>query len=203
MYQALIAASRTLQHVARLGIEADPVLFGVGSPYRDRGMQVRLQSPQEMNDHNFEGLSMWLYRVERDDMHLNAPPVRISATQQRREPLPLRLHYLCTPITSRDNEGDPETEQYVLGKVLQVFHSRPVLRGMDLQAEFAGTDTELHVRLETLTLDETSRVWDSLDSSYQLSVSYEVGIVTIASSLEPAGVVPVVAVLPEHHVVVG
>ena len=45
----------------------------------------------------------------------------------------MRLHYLATPITNRQNEGDPDTEQYVLGKVLQPFHSRPVQpRGVDL-----------------------------------------------------------------------
>jgi hypothetical protein len=49
--------------------------------------------------------------------------------------LPLRLHYLVTPLTSRDNAGDPETEQYLLGKIMQAFYSHPILGGADLQQE--------------------------------------------------------------------
>ena len=46
-----------------------------------------------------EGLSLWLYRVLRDDMRLNDPPERLAPTLFRAPPLPLRLHYLITPVT--------------------------------------------------------------------------------------------------------
>ena len=38
---------------------------------------------------------------------------------------------------------------------------------------------ELKVRLEPLTLEEITRVWEALEGSYQLSVSYEVSVVNI------------------------
>jgi uncharacterized protein DUF4255 len=118
-------------------------------------------------------------------------------------PLPLRLHYMITPITSRANQGDPETEQYVLGKVMQILHSRPVLRGADLRGEFVGSDVELTVRLETLNLDEIARVWDALEGSYQLCVSYEVSVVNIDSMLEAQAFTPVEVVVPEIGLIVG
>jgi len=89
-----------------------------------------------------------------------------------------------------------------MGKVLQLFHSHPVLRGADLQSEFSGTEVELKVRLEPMTLDEITRVWEALEGSYQLSVSYEVSIVNIDPELEPELVTPVQIAMPEYGVVV-
>jgi hypothetical protein len=86
--------------------------------------------------------------------------------------------------------------------VLQAFHSHSVLRGSDLQAEFTGTETELKLRLEPLSLEEITRVWEALEGSYQLSVSYEVSVVNIDSDLEPESVAPVTVALPEHGLIV-
>jgi hypothetical protein len=198
MYQALIATSKTLRVAVEAAIQADPILFAPSSPFNARGMTVRLNTPFEMQDHNHEGVSIWLYRIVRDDVRLNDPPTRPTPTTIRQPPLPLRLHYLVTPITNRANDGDPETEQYLMGKILQLFHSRPLLRGTDLKEELAGTNSELRVRLESLTVDEMSRVWDALEGSYQLSVSYEVALVDVDSALEPESVVPVTTVLPQY-----
>jgi uncharacterized protein DUF4255 len=198
MYTALNATSQTIQNFleTRLRIE-DPLRtsFTVG------GMVVSLHTPREMADRPAEGLSVWLYRVIRDDQRLNDPPTRIGPTQTRPAPLPLRLHYLMTPVTD-PTTGNPLTEQLILGRVLQAFHSHSVLRGSDLQAEFTGTETELKMRLEPLSLEEITRVWEALEGSYQLSVSYEVSIVNIDSDLEPESVAPVTVALPEHGLIV-
>ena len=141
MYTALRASSRTVAKFLEARFQADPLLSG----FFGGGMVVSLATPQEMNEKPAEGLSVWLYRIIRDDQRLNDPPVRISPTELRPPPLPVRLHYLMTPVTN-EQTGDPETEQLILGKVLQLFHSHPVLAGADLQAEFAGTEVELRVR---------------------------------------------------------
>ena len=202
MYQALIATSKTLQQLMEAFIRADPILFSATGPYQTRGMQVRLNTPFEMTDQNHEGVALWLYRIIRDEMRLNDPPSRPTPLTIRQPPLPLRLHYLVTPITNRAHDGDPETEQYLMGKILQLFHSHPMLSGADLKEELAGTTGELRVRLETLTLEELSRVWDAVEGSYQLSVSYEVSLVNVDSAIEPERVTPVTTVLPEYHVIV-
>jgi hypothetical protein len=197
MYTALRASSRTVVKFLEARLQADPLLSG----FFGGGMVVSLATPQEMNEKPAEGLSVWLYRIIRDDQRLNDPPVRISPTELRPPPLPVRLHYLMTPVTN-EQTGDPETEQLILGKVLQLFHSHPVLAGADLQAEFAGTEVELRVRLEPLMLEEITRVWESLDGSYQLSISYEVSVVNIMPELEPEQVSPVTISLPEHGLIV-
>jgi hypothetical protein len=197
MYTALRATSRTLAKFIETKFQADPLLSG----FFGGGMVVSLNTPQEMNEKPAEGLSVWLYRIIRDEQRLNDPPVRISPTELRPPALPVRLHYLMTPVTN-EQTGDPETEQLILGKVLQLFHSHPVLGGADLQAEFTGTEIELRVRLEPQSLEEITRVWEALEGSYQLSVSYEVSVVNIMPELEPEQISPVMISMPEHGLIV-
>jgi hypothetical protein len=203
MYQALHAASTTLMQFIDAQIKADSFLFAPAAPFRARSMVVSLNTPKEMEENNQEGVSLWLYRVIRDEQRLNDPPLRISATELRPPPLPLRLHYLVTPFTSRANLGDPDTEQYLLGKVMQTFHTTPLLHGADLRGELAGSDAQLHVRLETLSLDEMSRIWEALEGTYQLAVSYEVAVVNIDNAREPESLTPVQEVLAEIGQIMG
>jgi len=199
MYTALRATSQTLLRFLDTKFQADALLSGL---FGAGGMVVSLNTPQEMTKKPAEGLSLWLYRVIRDEQRLNDPPERLGPNLLRPPSLPVRLHYLMTPVTDR-KLGDPETEQLIMGRVLQAFHSRPVLRGADLQAELAGTEAELKIRLEPMSLEEITRVWEALEGSYQLSVSYEVSVVNIDSELEPEKVTPVAVALPEHGIIVG
>jgi Pvc16 N-terminal domain len=204
MFQALNATSTTLVDYLQTSIDGDPFFGTPGHPWRDRNMRVRLQTPSEMAESNTdEGVSFWLYRVVRDEERLNDPPRRVSPTQLRPPPLPVRLHYLVTPLTNRANEGDPDTEQYALGKVMQLLYSKPRFRGADLRGQFAATDVEFFIRLESLTLDEITRVWEGLNGEYQLSVSYEVSFVDIDAALEPESLTPVLVSLPEIGIVTG
>ena len=204
MFQALNATSTTLVDYLQASIDADPFFGTSGHPWRDRNMRVRLQTPSEMTQSNTdEGVSFWLYRVVRDEERLNDPARRISPTQLRPPPLPVKLHYLATPITNRVNDGDPDTEQYALGKLMQLLHSKPRFRGADLRGQFAGTEVEFFVRLESLSLEEITRVWEGLNGEYQLSVSYEVSFVDIEAALEPESLTPVLVSLPEIGIVTG
>jgi hypothetical protein len=197
MYTALRATSRTLARFLETKLGADALLSG----FFGGGMVISLNTPQEMNEKPAEGLSVWLYRIIRDDQRLNDPPVRIGKTELQAPPLPMRLHYLMTAVTN-EKFGDPETEQLILGKVLQLFYTHSVLRGADLQAEFSGTEVELKIRLEPLTLEEITRVWEALKGSYQLSVSYEVSVVNIMPELEPERISPVEIAMPEYGLIV-
>jgi hypothetical protein len=195
LYTALSATSETLAEYLRQQLAADIDFFANGT------MEVTLNNPHEMTDGGRQGLSVWLYRVERDEQRVNQPPRRIGPSRIEPTPLPLRLHYLITPIVNLENAESPSTEQTILGRVLQALHDRPVLRGADLQGDLAGTQAELTARLEALGLEEIARVWEALERSYQLSVSYEVGVVYIQSQREPEAVSPVEVVRPEWGVI--
>ncbi len=203
MFTALRSTSLTLAEILRQHFVADTSLRVFFDPGIGGTMVISLNSPQEMTENQNEGLSVWLYRVNRDSETLNAPRERSNRTQLRRQPLPVCLHYLLTPIVATNNPASAETEQLILGKGLQVLHDHPILRGAELQDDFIGTTVELHARLEMLSLEELSRVYDALDRSYQLSVSYEVSVALIESDHQPEDTSIVEVVIPRYGIIVG
>jgi hypothetical protein len=198
MKTAIQSTSVTLREVLRQALVTDPELNVFFDPGQGGVMNVSLLTPQELVDLNSEGVSLWLYRLQRDEQTLNQPPRRVAANQFQLPPLPLRLHYLVAPIVSHETRPlAPELEQHILGKVLQVFNDLGSLRGATLMADLAGQPLEIFVRLEPLSLEEITRVWDALDLSYQLCVSYEVSVVPIASGLGSRDHPPVDSVITE------
>jgi hypothetical protein len=161
-------------------------------------MVASLNNPEEFRDTNLEGVSIWLYLVERDPETLNQPQRRYAADQLTQRPLPLRLHYLVTPqVDHQTREAASELEQLVMGKILQVFYDTVSLTAGRLVNTLSGRPFEFFVRLEPLSLEQITRVWDALDRPYELCVSYEVSIVPIESALQPERIVPVDVAMPK------
>lgn len=200
MVTSLRATSRSIADYLQIQFETDPDLGAVFAPPGD--MRVYLNTPAQMNDQR-SGLSVWLYRVVRDENTLNRPPERISSGLTRRVPLPVKLHYLITPFTNIDGDDAQETDYVILGKVLQSFQATPCLTGVDLRDDFAGTDARIFVRLEVLALDEITRIWDALESSYRACLSYEVTVVDVHISNIPERTEPVRLPVPQIGVTVG
>jgi hypothetical protein len=199
MSTALRDTSVSLATLIQTTLSADPEVQALLPP--GDILLVSLNTPEEMGPANEQGLSLWLYRVARDDNLLNAPPRRVGPDRLRSPPLPMRLHYLLTPVFERQQGvAAPEFEQTLLGKVLQLFHENPQLRGSTLLGALAGRDLEITVRLETLSLDELSRVWDALERSYQLTLAYEVAVVPIDSRRDIVTGPPVGIFQPEYGV---
>lgn len=202
MYTALYSTSLALSNYLRAQLESVPTSLGFGG---GGARVVVLNSPHELREElKLEGLSVWLYRVERDEMRLNIPDERLPGDLLRPPPLPLRLHFLMTPVTFKGVGGAaPDVDQLMLGRVMQALHTKPILRGTDLDhTDLEGTDAQLHVHLETLALDEFSRVWEALEGSFTLAVSYEVTVVNVYPALEPLHISPVRIALPEVSVIV-
>lgn len=195
MYTILAATSATLRQMLVDAMAADIGPSGLASFFTG-GTVVSLETPNEMRTAGTQGLSVWLYRVARDEHRLNDPPIVRTRPSGDVEvlppPLPVRLHYLLTPIAN----ASPDTEQRILGRALQLFHTHPIVTGAFLRAELAGTPAELHMHLDALGLEEITRVWEALEGSYQLSVSYEVTLLRIESGSDPLRVSLVESVHP-------
>lgn len=202
MYTSLAATSETLRQMLLQAMTSDIGPSGLAGFFTGT-TTVSLETPQEMVRAGRQGVSLWLYRVIRDEDRLNDPPRARSLPNGQVEytpaPLPMRLHYLVTPL-ARNN---PNTEQRILGRVLQLFHAIPIVAGARLRAELTGTDAELHVHLEALGLEEITRVWEALEGSYQLSVSYEVTLANIDSAAAPLVSSLVESVHPDVSVIAG
>lgn len=201
MYQVLAATSNTLRQLLGDVMAADVGPSGLASFFSGTAT-VSLQSPREMRDDNREGLSLWLYRVERDEQRLNEVPRTRLLPDGRLElqptPLPLRLHYLVTPtaVTS------PDMEQRILGLAMQAFHQHAIVSGSLLRGELSGTDAELSLHLEALGVDQIARVWEALEGSYQLCVSYEVSLVRIEAAADPLRASPVETVRADTSLII-
>lgn len=202
-YRSINATTLTLVDLLATRFIADPLLRPFFDGNLGGSLVVSARTPQEMIDHDEGGLSIWLYHIARDPELLNMPPRRIGPDTWEQRPLPLRLHYLMTPVVNgTDNGGnDPGLEQFIIGKVLQTLHDTPALHGSMLRGELVGSGASLAVRLEPMGLEEITRVWDALESSYQLCVSYEVSLVLVASDKEAERVTPVSSLEPEYGVI--
>ncbi|NLF89290.1 DUF4255 domain-containing protein, partial [Candidatus Bathyarchaeota archaeon] len=74
-----------------------------------------------------------------------------------------------TPLTR-----NPLTDQALLGRIIRLFAEKPVISGSDLKESLADSQSELRVILDTLTVEDQSRIWSMLQTPYRLSVSYSV-----------------------------
>jgi hypothetical protein len=90
----------------------------------------------------------------------------------RKQPLGLCLHYMLTAWG-----GDRETEQLMLGRVMQVLYDDAILDGPELLGDLA-------VSLSTMKLDDRARIWWAINLPYHLSVNYEVRVVDIDATVE-------------------
>ena len=149
------------------------------------GLVVSPRTPAEMQTGSppQQGLSVWLYQVDRDEFLLNRPPERVAPDLFRRPPVPLDLHYLVTPMID-----DPINEQLMLGKVVQVMNDQAIFPADPADPEL--TD-EIRATLENPGVDALSRIWTALDQPHRLSVSYLLQIVTIDSGEQPERGLPV------------
>lgn len=76
MYTARLATSQTLQAYLRTRLENDLNLGTFFNPALGGTMVVSLRNQEEMAEKSDRGLSMWQYRITRDD-RLNDSPERL------------------------------------------------------------------------------------------------------------------------------
>ncbi len=129
--------------------------------------------------------SLYLYHVE-VDKHLRNQrrlPDRTAEDLFRNPPLPLQLRYLFTPVSE-----DEETNQLLLGRIIQHFHDYPtvaLLEGTPLGDSHGGASPALRVRPDLLTLEQLSQIWNAFSRPYRVAVSLLVEVVAIDSGLPP------------------
>src|SRR5947207_10910131 len=109
-FTAILAVSDTLKTLLEAQIKADPQLSTIS-------VNTSLLSPKAIRESGNSTassiVSVWLYRVMRNEYTLNNRLNRIMPNQIPGPPIPVNLYYLITPMID-----DPETQQMVLGKVL-------------------------------------------------------------------------------------
>lgn len=130
-------------------------------------------------------LTLYLYRITMNE-HLRNSPRR--ATSRWEVPLSVDLHYLLSAWADK-----PLAEHTTLVWAMQQLHQRPLLELSSLSPE-AGWESTDYVQIipAELSTEDVMRIWDALEPSYRLSVSYIGRVVRIDGSTEPDAL-PVVA----------
>jgi hypothetical protein len=105
--------------------------------------------------------------------HLRNRPLVESIAGLVRAPLSLKLHYLITYI------GEHDEAQSRLGRIVQAFHTTPILRQADLKPTLADMVESVTIRLLAPTHDERNQIWGVLGRAGRLSLFYEVDVAPI------------------------
>ena len=121
-------------------------------------------------------LSLFLYRVTQNE-HLRN---RQAGYPRNGTPLSLDLHYLLTVWAT-----SAQAEHSILGWALRELYARPVLDASSLtpESDWSPADVVQLIPAE-LSTEDMMRIWDALEPSYRLSVSYIARVVRIDA---PAG----------------
>jgi hypothetical protein len=119
-------------------------------------------------------VSVYLFHVAADRFYRSTYPTGGQPQRIPEQPLALTLYYLITAYspTSHNNE------QRAMSVVLKCFHEAPIKKLNTATEEFTLT-------LEPQTVDELSRLWQSINSPMRLSAVYRVSVIFISAPEPP------------------
>lgn len=136
-------------------------------------------------------LSLYLMHIGRDPSFCNTGAASGRALPNNQQPLPLVLSYLLTAYAERD----ALREQQAMGIALRCFTDRAIYQPSAAEkAQFKLSDDEFTITMATESLDEMSRLWQSLTVPYRLSAVFRVAVMLLSPLQKP----PAPAAPPDH-----
>jgi hypothetical protein len=175
-YTAIQDVAETLVELLRAGLPSDLVAA-------DR---IMIASPSDVEPDSSPRLLLFLYHVSVNPYLRNAPRTSPVPEEHHSPPLMVNLFFLAVPYA-----GSRETEYRMLGKIMQIIDSNPVLTGPRLSAPLQESD-EIKILNQNLNAETLQRIWQAVsDRPYKLALAYEVTPVPIQTSLAPNAVHPV------------
>jgi hypothetical protein len=99
-------------------------------------------------------------------------------------PLSLTLFYLMTPYALNDQLTGNATAHEILGEAMRVFAEHPIVPQDYLVPGLEDATEHIQIILNTLDLEELSRVWSTFSQPFRLSVLYEVSVVQLDMLVE-------------------
>jgi hypothetical protein len=129
-------------------------------------------------------LNLFLYHTAPNTAWRNMDmPRQVRPGETGFPPLALNLHYIITAYGQENNEL---IAHLLLGMAMGILHDHAVLSREEIETAFAVS--ELHEQVErirlspqTISLDETSKLWTGFQAEYRLSAAYEASVVLIDS----------------------
>jgi Pvc16 N-terminal domain len=184
-YQVLDAVSKALRQILWNAINADAVV----RPIVGSEAAIVFSNPTETARDSSNRLSLWLYQITENEYVKNQPmlkarvqpppppPGRAPRETAQYPPMALNLYFLATPFAQSD-----EANHLLLGKTMQVFYDNAIIF---LEDTTSNIFEELRVIFCRLSLEELTRIWESLREPYRLSVCYLIRVTRLDSRRTP------------------
>jgi hypothetical protein len=198
---AIASVTRALLDLLNDGMIDNDVAAAVGQAVSVSALPPdRLLAQQQANAPDPTQINIYLYHVTYNSAWRNAdlPSRDARGDAVARPMLPLNLHYLLTAFGATDLQSE-----ILLGYAMQLLHETPVLTREALRrtlsagavnpqilpaayAALSAADIAEQFELvkltpETMSLDEMSKVWTSIQAHHRTSVSYQASVVLIES----------------------
>jgi len=140
----------------------------------DLGSWVVLHSLSQSDDALPDAKAVIALIAIEEHPHLrNLPLVEAAGGALVRPPLALRLHYLITYY------GPHDEAQTRLGRIIQAFHTTPIVRAPDLLPTLATMVDSIVIRMEAPTPDERNQIWACLGRPGRVCLYYEVEVAPV------------------------
>jgi Pvc16 N-terminal domain len=104
-------------------------------------------------------VSVFLYNINRTDVARNSPAT--DASGRKTHQTGFALSYLITPCS-----GEDENDHLLLGRIVQILENNPVL-----YESKAGSDSNLRVKVDSLSIDNLTNLWIALNTPLKASIS--------------------------------
>jgi len=183
-YLVLDAVSKALRQILWDAFNAD----GVVRPIVGSEAAIVFSNPTETARDSGNRLSLWLYQITENEhvknqpmLKARTPPAQVPGTPARETaqypPMALNLFFLVTPFAQSG-----ESDHLLLGKTMQILYDNATIF---LEDAASNIFEELRVIFCRLTLEELTRIWESLREPYRLSVCYLIRVTRIDSRRTP------------------
>lgn len=126
-------------------------------------------------------INLFLYKVQ-ENASLKNMDWQVRPGEPDRlvpSPLSLNLFYLMTAYAANDPQTGNSTAHAILGDAMRVFYENAALPQEYLIEELRDSREGVKIMMNTLDLEELSRVWSTFTQPFRLSVLYEVSVVQL------------------------
>jgi hypothetical protein len=146
---------------------------------------VTILAPDELGGDR--RINLFLYKVQENPAlkNMDWQVSRDNPNQLVPPPLSLNLFYLMTAYAPNDELTGNITAHQILGDAMRVFYENSIVPQEYLADDPAGgvglkeAREQIKIMLNTLDLEELSRVWSTFTQPFRLSVMYEVSVVQL------------------------
>lgn len=162
----------------------------IGEMSLSPAVPVTILAPDESGGNR--RINLFLYKVQENAVLKNMDWQVKSGEPNRLIPPPLSLNlfYLITPYAPNDDVTGNSAAHEILGDAMRVFYENAIVPQDYLVDGLRGAREHIKIILNTLDLEELSRVWSTFTQPFRISVLYEVSVVQLDMLPESERIMP-------------